>query len=64
MSFTYGRPDKSCSSFTLTYFGKRRASRIKFVLELLNFADDCVRCCYGRKGAIFENWPDTLFIDL
>ena len=36
----------------------------KFVLEPLNFADDCVRCCYGRKGAIFENWPDTLFIDL
>ena len=32
----------------------------KFVLEPLNFADDCVRYCYGRKGAIFENWPDTL----
>ena len=25
----------------------------------MNFADDCVRSCYGRKGAIFENWPDT-----
>ena len=35
----------------------------KFVLEPLNSADDCVRCCYGRIGAIFEDWPDTLFID-
>ena len=26
--FTYGRPDESCSSFALMYFGKRRASRI------------------------------------
>ena len=26
--FTYGRPEESCSSFTLMYFGKRRASRI------------------------------------
>ena len=34
----------------------------KFVLEPLNFADDRVRCCYGRKGAIFENWPNTLFV--
>ena len=30
LSFTYGRPDESCSSFTLMYFGKRRASRINF----------------------------------
>ena len=22
--FTHGRPDKSCSSFTLMYFGKRK----------------------------------------
>ena len=36
----------------------------KFVLEPWNFADDCVQSCYGRKGAIFENWPDTLFVDL
>ena len=28
LSFTYGRPDGSCSSFTLMYFGKRRVSRI------------------------------------
>ena len=28
LSFTYGRPDGSCSSFTLMYFGKRGASRI------------------------------------
>ena len=28
LSFTYGRPEESCSSFTLMYFGKRRASRI------------------------------------
>ena len=28
LSFTYGRPDESCSSFTLIYFGKLRASRI------------------------------------
>ena len=28
LSFTYGRLDESCSSFTLMYFGKRRASRI------------------------------------
>ena len=26
--FTYGRPDESCSSFTLMYFDKRRVSRI------------------------------------
>ena len=36
----------------------------KLVLEPLNFADDHVRHCYGRKGAIFENWPDTLFVNL
>ena len=24
LSLTYGRPDESCSSFTLMYFGKRR----------------------------------------
>ena len=36
----------------------------KFVLEPLDFADDCVLSCYGRKGAIFENWLDTLFVDL
>ena len=28
LSLTYGRPGESCSSFTLMYFGKRRASRI------------------------------------
>ena len=28
LSFTYGRPDESCSSVTLIYFSKRRASRI------------------------------------
>ena len=28
LSFTYGRLDKSCSSFTLMYFGKRRTSQI------------------------------------
>ena len=28
LSFTYGRPEESCSSFTLMYFGKRRVSRI------------------------------------
>ena len=28
LSFTYGRPEESCSSFTPMYFGKRRASRI------------------------------------
>ena len=33
-------------------------------MEPLNFADDRVLCCYGRKGAIFENWPDTLFVNL
>ena len=48
LSFTYGKPDESRSSFTLMYFGKRSD---KFVLEPLNFADDCVRCCYGRKLA-------------
>ena len=28
LSFMYGRPDESCSSFALMYFSKRRASRI------------------------------------
>ena len=29
LSLTYGRPEKTCSSFTLMYFsGKRRTSRI------------------------------------
>ena len=28
LSLTYGKPDESCSSFTLMYFGKRRVSRI------------------------------------
>ena len=36
----------------------------KLVLEPLNFADDHVRHCYGRKGAIFENWAwSPFFID-
>ena len=45
-------------------FWKMQGKPDKFVLEPLNLADDCVRCCYGRKGAIFKNWPDTLFIDV
>ena len=32
LSFTYGRPDESCSSFTLMYFGKRRTSRVSDVV--------------------------------
>ena len=28
LSFTYGRPDESISSFTLLYFGKRRTRQI------------------------------------
>ena len=28
LSFTYGRPDKSCRSFALMYFGNHRASQI------------------------------------
>ena len=37
----------------------------KFILELLNFADDVVRGCNGRKrAAVFENWSDTLFVNL
>ena len=31
LSFTYGRPDESCSSFTLMYFGKWRANRINLL---------------------------------
>ena len=46
------------------YFGKTQGKPNKFVLDQLNFPDDYVRSCCGRKGAIFENWPDTLFIDL
>ena len=34
LSFTYGSPDESCSSFTLMYFGKRRASRINLFWSL------------------------------
>ena len=30
LSFKYGRPDESCGSLTLMYFGKCRASRINF----------------------------------
>ena len=53
LSLTYGRPDESCSSFTLMYFGKRRASRINlFWSAPLNFADDCVRCCYGQESHV------------
>ena len=51
LSFTYGRPDESCGSFTQMYFGKRRVSHSdKFVSEPLNFTDDCVRYCPGQKG--------------
>ena len=46
------------------YFGKRRASRKKFVLEPLNFADDIVRSDNGRNRAVFKKWSDALFIDL
>ena len=43
LSFTYRRPVESCSSLEWMYFGKRRAGKpYKFVLELLNFADDIV----------------------
>ena len=36
----------------------------KFILEPLNFADDMVRGCNGRKRAVFKNWSDTLFVNL
>ena len=36
----------------------------KFILELLNFADDVVRGSDGQKRAIFENWSHTLFVNL
>ena len=35
----------------------------KFVLELLNFADDVVQDGDGRKRAVFKNWLDTLFVN-
>ena len=64
LSFTYGRPVESCSSLELMYFGKRRASPYKFVLEPLNFADDIVRSSNSRKRAVFKNWMDALFVNL
>ena len=51
--FKYGRPEESCSGFTMMYFDKRMASRINFVLKGLNFSDDRVRCGYSRKRAVF-----------
>ena len=45
------------------YFGKRRASRITFFLELLNFADDIVRGSNCGKRTVFKNWSDALFIN-
>ena len=36
----------------------------KFVLELLNFADDVVQDGDGRKRTVFKNWSDTLFVNL
>ena len=36
----------------------------KFVLELLNVADDIVRDGNSRKRDVFENWTDTLFVNL
>ena len=36
----------------------------KIILELLNFADDVVQDGDGRKGAVFKNWSDTLFVYL
>ena len=29
-----------------------------------NVAQRRVRRCYGGRGDIFENWPDTLFVNL
>ena len=64
LSFTYGRPDESWSSLVQMYFGKRKGKPDKLVLEPLNFADDMVRGGNCRKGAVFENWSDALFINL
>ena len=46
------------------YFGTAKGKPNKFVLELLNFADDIVRGDNGRKRAVFKNWSDALFINL
>ena len=36
----------------------------KLAQEPLNLADDHrIQCSYGRKRAVFKNWPDTLFIN-
>ena len=64
LSFTYGRPVESWSSLVHMYCGKRRASRINFVLEPLNFADYIVRGSNCRKRGVFKNWPDALLINL
>ena len=61
LSFKYGRPEESCSSFVQMYFCKRRASRMNLFWSC-NFADDMVRGTDCRKRAVFENGWDTLFV--
>ena len=63
LPFTYGRPDESCSSLP-NVSSLTQGKPDKLVLEPSNFADDRVRYCYDRKEAIFENWPDTLSVNL
>ena len=61
LSFTYGRPDESCSSFTLMYVGKRRINLFWSRRILLMIVSEVVmveREPYSKIG------PDTLFIDL
>ena len=64
LSFTYERPAESWSNSVQMYFGKQRASRINFVLEPLNFADDNVRGDNCRKRVVLKDRLDALFINL
>ena len=63
LSFIYGRPEKSCSSFSfkLMYFGKRKASQIKFFWSrsiLLMIVSNIVMV--ERESF----WLDILFVNL
>ena len=47
------------------HFGKRRASRINlFWSRSISLMIVSEVVMVERAGAIFENWPDTLFVDL
>ena len=64
LSFTYGRPDESCSSFALMYFGKRRASQINLFWSRMIASDVVMVEICNMVDRLGPHFLLTIFIGL